>query len=237
MSPPRQLPSPVLCLGIAQWQINENLWFYGNGIQRHWITFFQSHISKGHGVNFKSVFLWSLRILLTAPHMNLIQGVLFSEKEHIFKTQINNRMIGILFFVTATLCSMVILDKQGLGTSNLVKQWQGGTDWALSPTLGFVAHSVSEADTQKIVPDKKWGARAGRLWPLWVKCMQGKEAIINIWKIFQYIIIFKIFQYIIEIYSIFNYIQYWNIFKIFKIFHILLIYERLHERWYWLKLE
>ena len=60
--------------------------------------------------------------------MNLIQDVLFSEKEHIFKTQVNNRMIGILFFVTATLCSMVILDKQGLGTSNLVKQWQGGTD-------------------------------------------------------------------------------------------------------------
>lgn len=149
MSPPRQVQSPVQCLGIEQWQINENPWFYGNGIQRHWITSFQSRVSNGNDVNFKSVFLWNLRVLLTAPHMKLIQVVLFSEKERIFQTQMNNRLIGILFFVTTTLCSMVILDKQGLGTSNLVKQWEGGTDWALSPTLGLMAHSAKKLTLRK----------------------------------------------------------------------------------------
>lgn len=114
------------------------------------------------------------------PPDELIQVVLFSKKEQIFKTQINNRMIGILFFVTTTVCFMVILDKRGLGTSNLVKQWEGGTDWAPSPTLGFVAHSSKEAEAQKIVSNKKWGARGGRLlWLLWIKCIQGREAIIN----------------------------------------------------------
>lgn len=113
---------------------------------------------KGNDVNFKSVFLWSLGVLLTAPHMNLIQVVLFSEKERIFQTQMNNRLIGILFFVTTTLCSMVILDKQGLGTSNLVKQWEGGTDWALSPTLGLKGLFSKEADTQKIMSKQKVGS-------------------------------------------------------------------------------
>lgn len=59
---------------------------------------------------------------------------------------------------------MVILDKQGLGTSNLVKQWEGGTDWALKPYPGTHGPFSKEADTQKIVSNKKWGARGGRLW-------------------------------------------------------------------------
>ena len=89
------------------------------------------------------------------PPDELIQVVLFSEKQQIFKMQINNHMIGILFFVTTTVCLMVILDKQGLRTSNLVKQWEGGTDWAPSPTLGFMAQSGKEAEAQKIVSNKK----------------------------------------------------------------------------------
>lgn len=140
ISTPRQVPSPVQCLGIKQWQINENPWFFmGMGFRDIELPF--SHMLVRKWCEFQICIPmkpWGS----TQPHELNSSCLVFREGALSSK-----RRWTIVWLEYFSCSNHSLLDghpwQAGSWDSNLVKQWEGGTGWALSPTLGLMAHSAS----------------------------------------------------------------------------------------------